>query len=273
MSDIAAAAENMGIPESLVQRSAEARAKATGASAEEIIAAWAGGGSAPAAAAPSEAPAEAAEAAPAPTPEPAEAAPAELAPVPAAAPAVAAAPAASPPPPPPSMPDPDGAPLLVGREDSGGALIAISVAVVVLGALLAAFFPTQYARSEVNAAVGTQPEYSAAALDGREVFLAEGCAGCHTMLVRSTVTDADLGRVTRPQDIPALAPDTLGMRRIGPDLSDIGARDPGSQLGDVLTFLEDPASVSLDLRHQPYGYLSDRELASLGQFIVETTHP
>lgn len=272
MSDVAAAAEKMGIPEVLVQRSAEARAKATGASAEEVIAAWAGGGAAPTASTPSEAPAEPPEQAPSPTPEPAEPAPAEVAPVPAAAPA-AAAPAAAPPPPPPSMPDPDGAPLLVGREDSGGALIAISVAVVVLGALLAAFFPTQYARSEVNAAVGTQPEYSAAALDGREVYLAEGCAGCHTMLVRSTVTDADLGRVTRPQDLPALAPDTLGMRRIGPDLSNIGARDPGSQLGDVLTFLEDPASVSLELRHQPYGYLSDRELASLGQFIVETTHP
>ncbi|HJU51923.1 MAG TPA: c-type cytochrome [Acidimicrobiia bacterium] len=47
MSDLADAAAALGIPESLVQRSAEARAKASGASVEEILAAWAGGGTAP----------------------------------------------------------------------------------------------------------------------------------------------------------------------------------------------------------------------------------
>lgn len=50
MSDLAAAAAAMGVPEVLVKRSAEARARATGASVDEILAAWAGGGEAPAAA-------------------------------------------------------------------------------------------------------------------------------------------------------------------------------------------------------------------------------
>src|SRR5688572_23349678 len=47
MSDVAAAAAAMGVPEALVKRSAEARAKATGASVDEILAAWAGGAPAP----------------------------------------------------------------------------------------------------------------------------------------------------------------------------------------------------------------------------------
>ena len=51
MSDLAAAAAALGIPESLVQRSAEARAAETGASVDEILAAWAGGESGPAPAA------------------------------------------------------------------------------------------------------------------------------------------------------------------------------------------------------------------------------
>lgn len=63
MSDLAAAATALGIPEALAQRSAEARAAETGATVEEILAAWAGGASAPAASAPSEPP-EPAEAAP-----------------------------------------------------------------------------------------------------------------------------------------------------------------------------------------------------------------
>ena len=52
MSDLAAAAAAMGVPEALVKRSAEARAKATGGSVDEIPAAWAGGTAAPAASAP-----------------------------------------------------------------------------------------------------------------------------------------------------------------------------------------------------------------------------
>ncbi len=60
MSDIATAAAALGIPEDLVQRSAAARAAETGASVDEILAAWAGGDVVAAAAPPSE-PAEVAE--------------------------------------------------------------------------------------------------------------------------------------------------------------------------------------------------------------------
>lgn len=49
MSDVASAAAALGLPEALVQRSAEARATETGSSVDEILAAWAGGKSAPAA--------------------------------------------------------------------------------------------------------------------------------------------------------------------------------------------------------------------------------
>ncbi len=65
---LAAAAAAMGLPESLVERSAAARAAETGMSVDEILAAWAGGGAVPAAAPPaSEAPAD--------DPKPTEAAP------------------------------------------------------------------------------------------------------------------------------------------------------------------------------------------------------
>ena len=75
---LASAAEKMGVPEPLVQRSAEARAKAAGASTDDILAAWAGGEAAPTAAAPPpadtpepETPDTPATETPAPAPEPA----------------------------------------------------------------------------------------------------------------------------------------------------------------------------------------------------------
>ncbi len=83
MSDLlSAAAQALGTPEAIVKRSAEARAKATGSSVDDILSAWAGG--APVPAAPAGVPASPPASAPEPT------APAEV-PTPAAAPAPARA--------------------------------------------------------------------------------------------------------------------------------------------------------------------------------------
>jgi len=97
VSDLADAAAALGVPEAIVQRSAEARAKATGTSVDEILAAWAGGGSVPAASSPEPTPASpAAETAPEPQPaETPQVAAAVTAPTPVTAAPVTAAPAPS----------------------------------------------------------------------------------------------------------------------------------------------------------------------------------
>lgn len=96
MSDLSAAAEALGVPEAIVQRSAAARAAETGTSVDEVLAAWAGGGSVAGGAPAAEtAPPPEPETAPAAAPETEEAeAPAPEAPAatePAAVPAAAAA--------------------------------------------------------------------------------------------------------------------------------------------------------------------------------------
>lgn len=88
---LAAAASTMNVPEALVKRSAEARAKATGASLDDVLQAWAGGASAPAPAAPpAAAPAPEPEAS---APEPSTPQPVADTPAPAASAPAAAAPA------------------------------------------------------------------------------------------------------------------------------------------------------------------------------------
>jgi hypothetical protein len=84
---LSAAAATMEVPEPLVKRSAEARSKATGASLDEVLQAWAGGGPAPAAAP--------AAAAPDTQPEPEAVSPATPEPSPEPAPSAAAASAAA----------------------------------------------------------------------------------------------------------------------------------------------------------------------------------
>jgi cytochrome c oxidase cbb3-type subunit 2 len=85
---------------------------------------------------------------------------------------------------------------------------------------------------------------------GFEVYLAEGCPACHTQQVRSLAIDAAWGRPAVAEDYARLAPMSwwqgtpavLGSGRTGPDLSDIGTRQP-SQTWQLL-HLYSPRAVS-----------------------------
>ena len=250
---LAAAAANMGMPESLVMRSAEAKAKAQGVTVDDLLREWAGG--------------EAATPTSTSTPTPSEEAPVEAAP---AAP-VEAAPAAPVAAPPRrhviAKKDPDAAPLLVMKRQGHVGMMATIVALVAIGAVLAALLPTQAARQEVNNSIGAQPAYSNQAIAGRGIYLADGCWTCHSMVVRATATDFGLGAVTTAKDVAPLAGETFGVRRIGPDLSHIGSRlDPAM----IFSYLQDPGVTGDGTRHPSYEYLAEEELADLTAFLVET---
>jgi cytochrome c oxidase cbb3-type subunit 2 len=59
---------------------------------------------------------------------------------------------------------------------------------------------------------------------GRDVYVSEGCAYCHTQQVRPMPGDALFGRPTAPGDLAYQTPELLGSERNGPDLTNVGAR-------------------------------------------------
>ncbi len=258
MSDnLAAAASNLGIPEELTQRSAEARSAAGGGTVDEILTAWAGGGSAAAPAPTDSTPSEPA----------ASATPAEATPAPPAA--VVAIPAAAQPAAAPiiTMRDPEAAPILVGRRESPRALLLGLVGLLAFGMLVGAWLPILAAQQEADNNPASALVYSAAAESGRDTYLAQGCATCHTMAVRSLVADAGLGLVTEPEDIPDFFQSVEGVRRIGPDLAHVGERMSSDELGD---FLVNPSFARPGARHPAYSYLPSDELNDLTAFMSET---
>lgn len=250
MSDLSSAAEALGLPEALVQRSAEARAAETGASVDEILTQWAGGETAPApAAAPESEPAEPAEEtspAEAPADEPAEpAAPEVVIETPgeaASAPTPATAPAG------PYKP-----PVLVGVSDNPMTVLAGVVSlflIVVLVGLVGPSVPTDAPGARTSAV-----DYSEEALHGQEVFAVTGCAACHTQMVRPVVADVGLGPVTL-NDTNQI----LGTRRFGPDLSDVGTRVTASQIEAIVN----------GLGEHPAHSLGAEDLASLVAYVSES---
>jgi cytochrome c oxidase cbb3-type subunit 2 len=61
---------------------------------------------------------------------------------------------------------------------------------------------------------------------GREIYVSEGCSYCHTQQLRPVPHDRLYGRPAAPGDFAYNTPQLLGTARTGPDLSDLGNRQP-----------------------------------------------
>jgi cytochrome c oxidase cbb3-type subunit II len=81
--------------------------------------------------------------------------------------------------------------------------------------------------SRVPAGAGVKP-LTALEAQGRAVYVANGCSYCHTQQVRPLAEDKAFGRPSAAGDFTYQTPELLGSERTGPDLTNIGARQPSS---------------------------------------------
>jgi cytochrome c oxidase cbb3-type subunit II len=81
--------------------------------------------------------------------------------------------------------------------------------------------------SRIPAGAGVEP-LTALEAEGRDVYVANGCSYCHTQQVRPLDEDKVFGRPSAAGDFKYQTPELLGSERTGPDLTNIGARQPSS---------------------------------------------
>jgi hypothetical protein len=263
---LTAAAEALSAPAALVERSAQARAAADGVSVDDVLAGWTGGEK-PAVERepidptppPEPEPAPPPEQVSAPEPEEVSAPPPE--PVPSPEPAKEPVPVAV-----AVLPEPEAVPVLEGRTENWFTLVAGAVGLFVVAAVFAFLLPS------LDATPASPPPsgISDLGLEGREIYVAEGCWYCHTQQVRPIVSDAKLGPVTNAADLASFAPDTLGIQRIGPDLAHAGSREPTDDAEWLAEFLRDPQSVREGTLQPAYDHLSESDLTALVQYLLES---
>jgi cytochrome c oxidase cbb3-type subunit 2 len=94
--------------------------------------------------------------------------------------------------------------------------------------------------SNTQPVAGVRP-LDAAQAHGRAIYVGEGCAYCHTQNVRPLEQDKVFGRPSVAGDYAYATPQLLGTERTGPDLTNIGARQPS----DVWQYIHlwDPRAV------------------------------
>ena len=101
--------------------------------------------------------------------------------------------------------------------------------------LIIAVFPALWVQDQNEPLPASEPP-TELELKGRTVFISEGCVYCHTQQVRPLAMDENWGRPSAPgdyarinrQDIWRQTPAVLGSERTGPDLTNVGKRQPSA---------------------------------------------
>lgn len=105
---------------------------------------------------------------------------------------------------------------------------------------------------------------SGLAQEGREVYRANGCYYCHTQQVRPRGFGADAERGWGPRHSVAAdylydRPVMLGQVRVGPDLANVGARQPDAAV--LLLHLYNPQITAKGSTMPPYAFLFEKRKA------------
>ena len=125
----------------------------------------------------------------------------------------------------------------------------VSGAMVILGGATALMVVVPYLLlKNIQPPAGLKP-YTSVQLTGRQVYIANGCVYCHSQQPRDIKQAPDAsrgwGRASIAADYAYDTPHLLGTMRTGPDLLNIGARQPSKDwhLGHLYQPLDDPGLI------------------------------
>jgi cytochrome c oxidase cbb3-type subunit 2 len=108
-------------------------------------------------------------------------------------------------------------------EKSAGLLGVLTAIVISIGGL-AEIVPLMMSREAVEPTEGIKP-YTALQLEGRDVYVSEGCYVCHSQMIRPFRAETErYGHYTLAGETVYDRPFQFGSKRTGPDLARVGGR-------------------------------------------------
>lgn len=145
-----------------------------------------------------------------------------------------------------------------------GALILVLFAFIII-----VMMPTMQAKN--NKLDPNIKPYTESELKGRKLYVSLGCLHCHTQQVRDSIWSTDeargWGRPSVSTDYQYDTPHQLGTMRTGPDLMNIGVRQPSDTWH--LMHLYQPRSVVPDSIMPAYPFLFKKvDVVSSGDVVI-----
>ena len=135
-------------------------------------------------------------------------------------------------------------------------LTTLTFAAVLVGGLVL-LIPPYFLQGTVREVPGVRP-YSALELEGRDIYVREGCNTCHSQMVRPVKTETDrYGPYSLAGEGIYERPFLYGSRRTGPDLARVGGKYPDSW--HWLHF-ENPRNIEPRSNMPAFAFLAQRVL-------------
>lgn len=132
-------------------------------------------------------------------------------------------------------------------------LMIVSFVVVAIGGIIE-FVPTFLVQSNIPTIASVKP-YTPLELNGRDIYVREGCYLCHSQMVRPFRSEtARYGEYSKAGEFVYDHPFQWGSKRTGPDLARIGGKYPDSW---HYNHMLDPTSMSPTSIMPPYPWLFD----------------
>ncbi|MDT8887267.1 cytochrome-c oxidase, cbb3-type subunit I [Aquirufa sp. LEPPI-3A] len=162
----------------------------------------------------------------------------------------------------------EAAPLAVDEQPEAGAhwhrwierkpiqLLVASLIMILVGSLVE-LIPTFMVKSNVPTIEAVQP-YTSLELEGRDIYIREGCVGCHSQLVRPFRSETErYGEFSKSGEFVYDHPFLWGSKRTGPDLHREGGKYPDSW---HYHHMREPQSMSPGSIMPAYGVLYEQSL-------------
>lgn len=134
-------------------------------------------------------------------------------------------------------------------------IIAILIVVSIGG--IVEISPLFYLESTIEKVEGVRP-YTPLELEGRDIYVREGCYVCHSQMIRPLRDEVErYGHYSLAAESMYDHPFQWGSKRTGPDLARVGGKYSDAWHKDHLI---DPRSVVPESVMPPYAFLADKEL-------------
>jgi cytochrome c oxidase cbb3-type subunit 2 len=140
-------------------------------------------------------------------------------------------------------------------------LMGVLIAVVISIGGLVEIVPLYFQSSVTEPAPGVEP-YPALALEGRDLYIREGCYGCHSQMVRPLRAETErYGPYSLAGESVYDHPFQFGSKRTGPDLARVGGRysDEWHRI-----HLMNPRDVVPESNMPGYPWLAERTVDAAG---------
>lgn len=137
------------------------------------------------------------------------------------------------------------------------AFTVLTLLAILIGGV-AELLPTILVKQAVPAHGEAQQPYSALELQGRDLYVREGCYTCHSQMIRPFVAETQrYGDVSRAEEFIYDHPFQWGSKRTGPDLHRVGGKYPNLW---HYTHMMDPRATSPGSNMPSFSWLADNRL-------------